>query len=285
MRSRWVSQRFLPPSAWSNCMSEKTIMLGISSGLSLSRLATSRTSSAACAKLVEPPQGAWRTSRTLSAMRASASNVTHCGLLSKVRTRWRKAGAVSSEVRIPRAMATSIGMPYMLPLTSTRGTSLPRSTANLALGAEASSSSSRSLSWSLMLWAFSSCVRTSSRKLAHCACSTSSSAVERCPRPILAVISCGCSALPLSAVASESARVARKALRAATRSSSSGKRLPVVSCAAATTPLTLSLRKALRLRFMQRLATRFHSISAYLCAAMSVSVVLSSALSSATLFL
>mmetsp|Transcript_1161 Transcript_1161/g.3651 ORF Transcript_1161/g.3651 Transcript_1161/m.3651 type:complete len:234 (+) Transcript_1161:407-1108(+) len=233
-------------------MSEKTRRSGTSSGLSLSRTTTSRMRSRALAKLVDPPQGACLAATAFSRMEAHAERSTQVGLLSKVRKRSRKAGCVSSDTRMPRATATSMGRPAMDPDTSTRATTLPMSTplaAALPAAAAASGPASSAASSARRLAASASWLRTLSRRDRHWASSTSASRVDTCPPewPLtLATTSWGWSAAPLSLEALPSAAISRRRLRAETRSSSSGWRLPVSSWARSTRPFTLSLRKAFR---------------------------------------
>mmetsp|Transcript_45986 Transcript_45986/g.107401 ORF Transcript_45986/g.107401 Transcript_45986/m.107401 type:complete len:283 (-) Transcript_45986:783-1631(-) len=279
-------------------MSEKMIRSGISSGESFILTKMSKIWRIAALKFVLPPHGAPCILRTFATTPSSASSTNQLGRLSKVSTRWANAGAASSETRMPSAMATSIGCPHIESETSTSGTSLPRSMRRTgaracwwnfirslresspnaaAAGAPAPCSAVSSIT-------LASCSLIDSRSAAYCALSTSVSAAESSLRPAIAVraISCGMSCAPLSLLAAPLATAARCFLRACTRSSSSGRRLPVSSCAGGTLPRTFSLRKALRLRFMQSEGTWVKSSSAKRCAPISTSGVNSARLSLVT---
>mmetsp|Transcript_7220 Transcript_7220/g.21292 ORF Transcript_7220/g.21292 Transcript_7220/m.21292 type:complete len:370 (-) Transcript_7220:315-1424(-) len=280
------------PRASLNCMSEKTIRSGTSSGLSRARSAQPRISSHAASKSVDPPQLAPCSARTLDATLPAPSRCTHCGLDSKVMARLRKAGWDSSATTRPRPMAASIGVPTIDPETSISGTSLPRSTgfgsaarsaATASSGAPSPAASATAASRASAAAAIASL--TPSRIASHCACIRSASRVDssvRPPRMHFCAISCGYSCLPLTALAPFSRRALRRLCRAATRCSSSGWRLPVSSCAGASLPLSASLRKALRDRCRQRDETRVNSISAQRLAAISTSVVRRARLREAT---
>mmetsp|Transcript_14870 Transcript_14870/g.43697 ORF Transcript_14870/g.43697 Transcript_14870/m.43697 type:complete len:206 (-) Transcript_14870:175-792(-) len=205
-------------------MSEKTIRSGISSGFNLASTAASRMSSSAAAKLVLPPHGARRAATAFWEMPASGSSRTHVGQDSKVMKRCAKAGAASSDVRIPSAMATCMGTPLIDPETSTRGTSLPR----LTTGLRAADSP---VAAACAAAAFARLPCTLARSVFHWASNTSSSSVLTLPDSTdtsLATISCGCRAAPFRFFPLDW-RVFRREARAATRSSSSGKRFPVSS--------------------------------------------------------
>mmetsp|Transcript_19348 Transcript_19348/g.32842 ORF Transcript_19348/g.32842 Transcript_19348/m.32842 type:complete len:408 (-) Transcript_19348:403-1626(-) len=288
MRSKCVAhddrpRPYVMSRAWSNCMSEKTMRSGTSSGLSFAPFAALRMRSHAASKSVEPPHGARFTVSTFCWMVEQPETSTHEGRDSKVSMRSRKAGAASSETRMPSAMATSIGVPLIEPLTSTSGTSLPRSTCLGSADARVSRPSrptpEADAAWrtsrSRCSVALASASTTPSRIDRHCACIRSASTVERPPRMHFCAISCGWSALPFTPCLAT--RALRRLTRAATRAGSSGWRLPVASSAGLSFPLSASLRKALRHRCRQSEATRPNSISSYRPAAMSTSVVLSAA--------
>mmetsp|Transcript_12822 Transcript_12822/g.40682 ORF Transcript_12822/g.40682 Transcript_12822/m.40682 type:complete len:316 (-) Transcript_12822:574-1521(-) len=268
-RSCWVSQAG-PALAASNCMSEKTMRSGTSSGATLWSTQAWRMHSMARSKLVLPPQGAAARRRTFSSTRAEASTECHRGWDSKVRTRLANCGAASSATRRPRAMATSMGVPVMLPETSTSATSFPRSTPRFSPS---------------VATAFSAAApaRTSSTMRRHCASRTSASRTEAVwSRRIAAwTTSCGKSCLPLSF--RESA-AARSAARHATRSSSSGKRSPVSTSAVARglVLLSFSLRKALRERARQSEGTASIRISRHRLEHIFTSATSSFAVSAAT---
>mmetsp|Transcript_1481 Transcript_1481/g.3177 ORF Transcript_1481/g.3177 Transcript_1481/m.3177 type:complete len:356 (-) Transcript_1481:389-1456(-) len=267
-------------------MSEKTIRSGTSSGFSFARCAACRIISHAASKSVEPPHGARCSCFTLSAIFSQRLRSTHCGLLSKVRQRSRNAGAESSLTSSPRPMAASIGWPLMLPLTSTSGTSFPRS---IDLGSAARSAARSARPAPSPAASFTAASRVAaasaiaslvpSRSATHCACMRSASSVLSAWRPSmhLDATSCGISCFPFTAFL---AMASRRCARAATRSASSGWRLPVSS--SAHLPLSASFRKARRLRCRQRLETRLNSISAQRPAAMNTSVVLSATFRPAT---
>mmetsp|Transcript_36446 Transcript_36446/g.117035 ORF Transcript_36446/g.117035 Transcript_36446/m.117035 type:complete len:383 (+) Transcript_36446:64-1212(+) len=259
-------------------MSEKTMRSGTWSGSSLCFSAASRMRSHAASKLVEPPQPACRTFCTRSFSEAHPDRSTQEGLLSKVRTRCRKAGAVSSDVSKPRPMAACIGRPSIDPETSTRGTSLPRSIRLLGRAifiartshspAEASLASATACSRTAA--AAASACSTPSFIDAHCASISSISAVERPRSMSLDAISCGCSCLPLIL---PSSILFRSPCRAATRPSSCGWRLPVSTSLPSNGRPSSSFRKAFRFRNRHRDDTRPHSISAHRLAAINTSVV------------
>mmetsp|Transcript_11054 Transcript_11054/g.34907 ORF Transcript_11054/g.34907 Transcript_11054/m.34907 type:complete len:246 (+) Transcript_11054:1396-2133(+) len=239
-------------------MSEKTIRSGIWSGVSLASTAASRMRSHARAKLVLPPHGASRVARTFATMPRCDERSTQRGLASNVSTRCANPGSLSSETRMPSAIATSIGVPAMLPETSTSATSLPRS---MRLGARATQSSAPSPTQSATRSAatLASCSRTEARRDSHCASSTSTSAAERVLRPFFIAsraISCGCSAAPCSCNPPGRPAILRSFLRASTRSASSGKRSPVSKSASVSLPFTRSFKNALRLRFKHSAGTR-----------------------------
>ena len=81
--------------------------------------------SMAAPKSVLPPHGALARCATFFFRLHCSSITTHEGWLSKVSMRSRNSGWVTSLMRIPSAIDTSIGSPDMLPLTSQSGTSLP----------------------------------------------------------------------------------------------------------------------------------------------------------------
>mmetsp|Transcript_1743 Transcript_1743/g.4520 ORF Transcript_1743/g.4520 Transcript_1743/m.4520 type:complete len:283 (+) Transcript_1743:358-1206(+) len=123
----WPSCRREASMLWSNCMSEKTIRSGSSSGFNLCEAATSRIRSHAASRFVDPPQGALTVFCTFSKIELQSLKSTQLGFDSKVRMRLQNAGAASSVVRSPRPTAAKIGKPIMEPDTSTNGTSLPSS--------------------------------------------------------------------------------------------------------------------------------------------------------------
>mmetsp|Transcript_15241 Transcript_15241/g.33368 ORF Transcript_15241/g.33368 Transcript_15241/m.33368 type:complete len:219 (-) Transcript_15241:856-1512(-) len=85
---------------------------------------TSNTRSYAAAKFVLSPHGALCSLRTLSTIVSPSNKRNHSGWRLKVMTILRKDSWVISEMPIPRAIATSMGVPVMEPLTSQRGTIL-----------------------------------------------------------------------------------------------------------------------------------------------------------------
>mmetsp|Transcript_60760 Transcript_60760/g.100912 ORF Transcript_60760/g.100912 Transcript_60760/m.100912 type:complete len:239 (-) Transcript_60760:790-1506(-) len=234
-------------------MSENMIRSGISSGFSFARSAAERICSHAASKSVEPPQFAPCIILTFSAILAQLLMSTHFGVDSKVSARSRNATCVSSATMIPIPIATSIGVPCMEPLTSTSGTSFPRS---IALGSAAlialiasspllSPADSRTAA-SRASAALAIASRTPSRIASHCACIKSASTVERALQPAMhfCATSCGKSCFPLTAFAPLQRSASRKCCRAATRAGSSGWRFPVASCACVSLPLSASFRKA-----------------------------------------
>mmetsp|Transcript_1833 Transcript_1833/g.5469 ORF Transcript_1833/g.5469 Transcript_1833/m.5469 type:complete len:344 (-) Transcript_1833:367-1398(-) len=251
-------------------MSDRTRRSGTSSGVNSCSTQTSRIKSMAIAKFVEPPQGAFRNARTFSTTSCVGSIACQRGCDSKVRTRFAKAGAASSATTSPSAMATSIGVPCILPDTSTSATTFPRS---VFLSADVSicccSRTARS---------------TSSTTARHWAWSRSCSSVDACDPNFMAALttSCGNSCLPLTLFFWT--RASRTCLRHATLSGSSGNRSPVSTKApdSGFDRFRFSLRNACRLRARQSDGTPATSIEAQRLPHIFVSVVPNRAFKRAT---
>ena len=98
---------------------------GTSSGPSCAATHVSSSRSIAAPKSVEPPHGARAAERTFACRLPSPASECQRGVDSNVMKRSRKAGWLTSEMRMPRPMATAIGSPCIEPLTSASATYLP----------------------------------------------------------------------------------------------------------------------------------------------------------------
>mmetsp|Transcript_6430 Transcript_6430/g.18399 ORF Transcript_6430/g.18399 Transcript_6430/m.18399 type:complete len:209 (+) Transcript_6430:895-1521(+) len=162
-------------------MSENTMSVGTSSRASRCSRQTSRICSYAASKLVSAPHGARSSDCTFFTMLSPSFSLCHWGCVSKVRTMFRNAGWVISEIPMPMAIETSMGLPDMEPETSERGTIFERSNSMFS-----------------SLACASTCSTTFFHRSFHCASRTFSRIGLTFPFMISATISSGIRAPPFN---------------------------------------------------------------------------------------